>query len=405
MDSGTGRSRGTGFVCFWNKADADRAIQQTELLNTETGRILVSLCTPLYTRARFLIMLQPAATQKNPFKLPSILTPDPSSSLAQSLVMHGRTLDITRAVTRDEAGRLRELRGKQREKQDKRNLYLMREGGAYSCQRQCSALTTSNAVIFPNTRSASTLSEVELEKRVQVFNGRRTLMRSNPSLYVSKTRLSVRQLPTFATERTLKRLAIHAVRAFGEDVSNGLREELSAEEMETGPEDGVVEEEGNGKKLKTKRKRGERATAVRQAKVVRLGDRVDPLTGKGRSKGYGFLEMMSHADALRVLRWANNNPSVEGLMRLWWTEEVRDLVKQEEAPTTQSVEDQVRLRRLNERLQELEGQGKEKKAGRTLILEFSIENIQVIRKRAEREDESRKVSSVLSFLPWLIACL
>ena len=59
------------------------------------------------------------------------MTPDPSSTLAQSLVMQGRTLDVTRAVTREEAGRLRELGEKQREKQDKRNLYLMREGGEF----------------------------------------------------------------------------------------------------------------------------------------------------------------------------------------------------------------------------------------------------------------------------------
>ena len=30
---------------------------------------------------------------------------------------------------------------------------------------------------------------------------------------------------------------------------------------------------------------------VRQAKIVRQADRVDTLTGKGRSKGYGFLEL------------------------------------------------------------------------------------------------------------------
>ena len=120
-------------MCFWNKVDADSAIQQAELLNAETGGTQVSPYIALHTRTWFLITFQPAATKKNPFKLPSILTPDPSSSLAQSLVMHGRTLDITRAVTREEAGHLRELGEKQREKQDKRNLYLMREGGAYPC--------------------------------------------------------------------------------------------------------------------------------------------------------------------------------------------------------------------------------------------------------------------------------
>ena len=36
MDPVTGRSRGTGFACFWNKEDADKVIQQSELLRSET---------------------------------------------------------------------------------------------------------------------------------------------------------------------------------------------------------------------------------------------------------------------------------------------------------------------------------------------------------------------------------
>ncbi len=73
-----------------------------------------------------------SAPKKNPFSMPSILTPDPSSSLAQSLVLHGRTLDVVRAVTRDEAGKLKEEGERRREKADKRNMYLLREGGMYS---------------------------------------------------------------------------------------------------------------------------------------------------------------------------------------------------------------------------------------------------------------------------------
>lgn len=59
----------------------------------------------------------------------SILTPDPSAASAQSLVLHGRTLDVVHAVTRDEAGKLKEAGEKAREKADKRNMYLLREGG------------------------------------------------------------------------------------------------------------------------------------------------------------------------------------------------------------------------------------------------------------------------------------
>ena len=67
--------------------------------------------------------------KKNPFSMPSILTPDPSSVSAHNLVLHGRTLDVVRAVTRDEAGKLKEAGEKMREKADKRNMYLLREGG------------------------------------------------------------------------------------------------------------------------------------------------------------------------------------------------------------------------------------------------------------------------------------
>lgn len=35
-DHETGRSRGTGFVCFWNKEHADKVIEQSEILRTET---------------------------------------------------------------------------------------------------------------------------------------------------------------------------------------------------------------------------------------------------------------------------------------------------------------------------------------------------------------------------------
>lgn len=70
---------------------------------------------------------------KNPFALPTVLTADPSSSLVSRLVLHGRTLDVTRAVTREEAGNMKEDGERARTAGDKRNTYLMREGGASYC--------------------------------------------------------------------------------------------------------------------------------------------------------------------------------------------------------------------------------------------------------------------------------
>jgi|SRR5712672_245671 len=76
-----------------------------------------------------LVEYLPPQPKKNPFAMASILTPDPSSASAQSLVLHGRTLDVVHAVTREEADKLREAGEKAREKADKRNMYLLREGG------------------------------------------------------------------------------------------------------------------------------------------------------------------------------------------------------------------------------------------------------------------------------------
>ncbi len=66
---------------------------------------------------------------KNPFALPSLLTVDPSASSVAKLVLHGRALDVVQAVTREDAAQRKEDGARAREKADKRNTYLMREGG------------------------------------------------------------------------------------------------------------------------------------------------------------------------------------------------------------------------------------------------------------------------------------
>ncbi|KAF9652714.1 RNA-binding domain-containing protein [Thelephora ganbajun] len=330
MDHETGRTRGTGFACFWNVEDADRAIEKSDLLRLETTG-------------------STSTAKPNPFKLPSILTPDPSSSLAQSLVLHGRTLDVVRAVTRNEATKLKEEGERKRERVDKRNVYLLREG-----------------VIMANSPAADSLPEEELEKRINSFNARRNLLRTNPSLYVSKTRLSVRQIPVDVTEYMLKRLANYAIREFEEEAARGERELLDPGEIE---EEEVVDKKG--------RKSGQK---VKQAKIVRESSKVDGLTGKGRSKGYGFLELYKHEDALRVLRWANNNRAVGDLWERWWKTEVEEMIKKENG---NGEEGATRLKKLKEEAKREESRWRATK--KALIVEFSIENVQVTERRKSRQ--------------------
>ncbi|TFK50522.1 hypothetical protein OE88DRAFT_1750830 [Heliocybe sulcata] len=355
MDPATGRTRGTGFACFWNKEDADKAIAQSEILRAEAGGDEAV-----------------EKPKKNPFKFSSVLTPDPSSALAQNLVIHGRTLDVIRAVTRDEAGKLREAGEKARQKADKRNMYLLREG-----------------IILPNSPAAEHLTTVEVEKRTMSYNARKKLLQSNPLLFISKTRLSIRQIPLFVTERMLRRLAAHAIRAFNIEYLHGSRPGLTEDELndpagrEPAHEQGEDQPEAESRLGTTKRPFKMRNSKVRQAKIVRQAERVDPATGKGRSRGYGFLELDSHANALRMLRWANNNPEVIKLFQEWWKAEIEELIKAEKKKGEKERE-KGRLEIL-ERERE-----KEVKAKGTLIVEFSIENVQVVHRRAARERDTKQ---------------
>jgi nucleolar protein 4 len=214
------------------------------------------------------------------------------------------------------------------------------------------------------------------------------------------------------SERGLKRLAIHAKRAFDDEIKAGTRVPLSMDELEITEAEREALDSAKGKKNKHKG----RPTGVKQAKIVRQADRVDMLTGKGRSKGYGFVEMDAHADALRVLRWLNNNRDAHKLLWAWWREEVADLAQarkeqlkglgtgggapksapngaknaSQPAPMSAAVqreELETRVKKLEARAAEMKVHDPEVsiKDGRTLHAEFSVENITVVKRRREKE--------------------
>ena len=240
-------------------------------------------------------------------------------------------------------------------------------------------------VIFPNTPAAQQLPEIEVEKRSTSFSSRRKLLESNPALYISKTRLSIRQIPLYATDLTLKRLAIHAVREFEKEVEAGDREGLSREELMDETLSPALEAKGK------KSTRGERVTAVIQSKILRQTDRVDPLTNLGKSKGFGFLEMRTHKDALKVLRWSNNNPEVGPLMREWAAAELDDLEKKTKEKLDKAREEaaadlenmELNYKKLQAKVKDgVSGFVDQMKQGKTLLIEFSVENVQVSQKKS-----------------------
>ncbi|KIS72094.1 uncharacterized protein UMAG_00516 [Mycosarcoma maydis] len=369
MDKTTNRSKGTGFVCFWQASSADAALAQAKIIERESGVSGSSSAASV-------------ANQKNPFAMPSVLTADPAAPLTASLNLHGRVLNVIAAVARDEASRLETSGRKEREKGDKRNTWLLREG-----------------VPFPNSDFAAKLAPSEVEKRLQSFQVRKAQMGANPSLFVSKTRLSIRSLPLFVSDRMLKRLAIHAIKTFSAEVRAGTRQDLDADEKA----DRTLSASAENRK----RKPGERPTSVVQSKIVRQHDRIEALTGLGKSKGYGFLEMKSFNDALKVIRWANANKSVGKLLAEWWKDDLSqqvDRIATQIHTKTQTLEqmkagteaDQLkeeiaelatRRQRLRAKATELSEAGEAsegKERGGMLMIEFAIENVVTTKKRADK---------------------
>ena len=350
MDYETERSRGNGFVAFWNLKDAQECLKTADVVKATTGANRTD------------------SMKQNPFQTSSILTADPTSKSAQRLTLQGRVLDVIKAVSRDEAVEKKEEGDKVKHKKDKRNVYLIREG-----------------VIFPNSPAGQALAEADQERRMKSFNTRRKLLESNPSLYISKTRLSIRQIPLYVTDKVLKRLALHAVREFEAEVARGEREALSREELEDTTE-------SEGVKGANKAHKG-RPTAVIQSKIVRQTDRVDSTTGLGRSRGYGFLEMSNHKNALRVLRYANNNSDVTNMMKNWLVEELEGADSRCKEAIVQSKgekkdEERTKLKKLEERLSKAKNDQLKESRG-TLMIEFSIENVQVIKRRADKAEAMR----------------
>jgi nucleolar protein 4 len=302
-DAATGRSRGTGFVCFRKKIDAQNCLRQAPKAHG------------------------PVAGKKDDRMSTSVLQ-DENLDSSGLFTMDGRVLQVTQAVQRSEAVKLTEEGVARRNTRDKdnRRLYLLSEGS-----------------IATNSPIYQTLSHSEIAMRKASAKQRKALIESNPSLHLSLTRLSVRNIPRSVSSKELKALAREAVVGFAKDVKAGLRQPLSKEELERGGEEMKVAEKNRKEKGKG---------VVKQAKIVfegRQGEKVEEVQGAGRSRGYGFIEYSSHRHALMGLRWLNGH-AVE--------------YKVDEDQTIQE-----RKKRL--------------------IVEFALENAQVVKRRKDREARDR----------------
>ncbi|KAL6236370.1 hypothetical protein BDW75DRAFT_207057 [Aspergillus navahoensis] len=242
--------------------------------------------------------------------------------------LDGRVLQITWAVSKSRATQLQEEGVSKRlvRDTDKRRLYLLNEG-----------------TLSPSSPLYKSLSPSEIKMREDSFKQRQNFIRKNPSLHFSLTRLSVRNIPRHVTSKDLKQLAREAIVGFAKDVKAGTRQPLSREEV-----DRASEEMREAEKLRKKKGVG----VVRQAKIVfegRDGSKVTEDSGAGRSRGYGFIEYYTHRHALMGLRWLNGHAITP----------------------PKSVSEELKDRK------------------KRLIVEFAIENAQVVKRRLEEQERVR----------------
>lgn len=257
----------------------------------------------------------------------------------------GRVLQVSRAVDKSEATRLNDEGAAHRHKrnEDKRRLYLLSEG-----------------TIPSNSKLWESLPPSERTMREASAKQRKALIEGNPSLHLSLTRLSVRNIPRSIGSAELKALAREAVVGFAKDVKAGTRTRLSKEEITRGGEEMLQAEQA---------RRNAGKGIVRQAKVVfegAGGSKVDEGSGAGRSRGYGFIEYHTHRNALMGLRWLNGHA-------IGYQVKDPEKLKKGKGPTREEVQDRKKR----------------------LIVEFAIENAQVVMRRKDREGKARERSEAV----------
>ncbi|KAG2732089.1 hypothetical protein G9P44_004506 [Scheffersomyces stipitis] len=273
-----------------------------------------------------------------------------ADDVSPAYVYQGRILSITSAVDRQSASKLaernsekrKEVLGKAPGEKDKRNLYLLNEGR-----------------ITSNSKLAQFISKTDMEMREKSYKLRVQQLNKNPTLHLSLTRLAIRNLPRAMNSKALKALGRKAVVQFATEVKEEKRQPLSKEEVNRSikHKQELGELEPKGATEEDKKKSSKHKGVVKQAKVIM---EVKGSGETGRSRGYGFIEFRDHKVALMGLRWLNAHEVT--------VPEILEGLDEDE-----------------KKLAQLDGLSK-----RNLIVEFAVENAQVVKRRRDKVFHSRQ---------------
>ena len=306
IDAETKRARGTGFVSFSNPSDARECLRHAPHNH---------------------VSIQDSQAKKDANSANTSILHDPSTDPLGRFTIKDRVVQVSQAVEKDEAHRLmaqRKASAATRDN-DRRHLYLLTEG-----------------IVATDSSLHDSLAPSELRMREQNLLQRQKMVKDNPSLFLSLTRLSIRNLPKHFTAKDLKALAREAVVGFAKNVKAGQRQPLTKEEQRRDNEQMRLAE--TARRLKA-------TGIVKQAKIIyesQDGAKTGA-SGEGtRSRGYGFVEYSSHRWALMGLRWLNGH-------------------------------------RVEQTSTEPETQSKTPKVSKRLVAEFAIENARVVARRTDKD--------------------
>ena len=177
-----------------------------------------------------------------------------SGKESAGIYVAGKPIVVALALSKVEAADMMARQGSKyrnaNKHRDNRNLYLSQEGDIHEA-----------------SAAADGVSKSDIEKRRR-SNEERQLKLKNPNYFISRTRLSVRNIPPEVDSKALKKMFLEAVQ--------------------------------------------QRATQavpkILHAKLLYDNTKSDE-NGKPRSKGMGFVEFTEHEHALNALRALNNNPN------------------------------------------------------------------------------------------------
>lgn len=181
------------------------------------------------------------------------------------LVMRDTKFTVLRVLSRTDAQEAVSAQQKKKKRtkvaaDDPRNLYLLQEG-----------------LILPDSPAAKGLHPRYLQMIEDDYAARKQQL-TNSNYFVSKTRLSVRNLPRTMSENDMRRLFAEQARVY----------------LKRHPED-------------TEKGKWGKYGPIRNVKLLK--------DTAGVSRGYGFIEFVNHNVALNALRMLNNNPTVFGNQR------------------------------------------------------------------------------------------